>query len=277
MRPTFILLAPLLIAAHPAAAQPAVHGDHAPAPAASTPIRIGETVRGELAPGDGTGRGRSYTDTYTYQGREGEMLVITLSSDAFDTGVHFGRVNRRACISMNSDDDSGEGTNSRLVVSLDQDGEYHVHVGSAVAGGQGAYTLRVERGTPELYTADTVNTRADLTRGSTVVGRLDRVDRRLEDGSLYEDWTYRGEAGETVRLHMRSPDFDAYLALGRMVNGAWEELAHNDDGAEGTDSDLAVTLPADGEYVIRANAFSPGSSGRYTLVVDRGPMIPTHP
>ncbi|HST61779.1 MAG TPA: hypothetical protein VLK84_23970 [Longimicrobium sp.] len=275
MRPIILLLATLLIAAvhpasvHPAAAQPAVHRDDEHAPLASTPIVLGETVHGELAPGDDRGYGRSYADTYSYPGREGETLVITLSSDAFDTSVYFGRVNRRTCISVDRDDDSGEGTNSRLVVTLEQDGEYHVHVGSPVAGGRGAYTLRLERGTPELGSVDTVSTRADLARGSTVVGRLDRVDRRLEDGSLYEDWTYRGEAGETVRLHMRSPDFDAYLAFGRMVNGAWEELAHNDDGAEGTGSDLTVTLPADGEYVIRANAFSSGSSGRYTLVVDR--------
>jgi hypothetical protein len=246
-----------------------VHEGHEPHEPASIPIGAGETVRGELAPGDGRSRGRSVSDTYSYQGRAGETLLVTLTSDAFDTSVYFGRVNLRVCISMSGDDDSGEGTNSRLVVRLSDDGEHHVHVASAAQGGLGAYTLRVERVGAELDGVDTVNTRSDLSRGATVVSRLDAADPRLEDGSFYEEWTYRGEAGETVTLHMRSRDFDTYLSVGRRVNGMWKELGHNDDGEAGTDSDLIVTLPADGEYVVRANAFGAGGSGRYSVVVDR--------
>ncbi|HYW12529.1 MAG TPA: hypothetical protein VE871_11230 [Longimicrobium sp.] len=243
-----------------------IHESHEPA---STPIGAGETVQGELAPGDGRVRGRSFSDTYSYQGRAGETLLVTLTSDAFDTSVYFGRVNLRVCRSMDGDDDSGEGTNSRLVVRLNEDGEHHVHVASPVQGGLGAYTLRVERVGAELDGVDTVNTQSDLSRGSTVVSRLDGADPRLEDGSFYEEWTYRGEAGETLTLHMRSRDFDTYLSVGRIINGVWKELGHNDDGEAGTDSDLTVTLPADGEYVVRANVFGAGGSGRYSVVVDR--------
>lgn len=258
MRPIILFFASALATvAHPAAAQDT--------------IQPGETVRGELARGDVKDHGRSYSDTYTYQGRAGETLVITVASDAFDAVINFGRVERGTCLALDSDDDGGEGTNSRLIVTLREDGEHHVHVGSSEPGGRGAYTLRVERATGPVAAleAEAEDSRWPIEAGRTIEGRLDDADPRAGDESIYEAWTYMGGVGQTVAIRMQSSDFDTYLVVGRMVYGEWREMETNDDGPDGTDSELMLTLPRDGEYVVRAGAFAAGRAGRYTLRIDR--------
>lgn len=246
----------------------------APPPIHSVPIALGETVEGELVRGDDKHHGRSYSDTYSYQGRAGETIVITLSSPDFDAQINFGKVNLGECLELDSDDDGGEGTDSRLAMTLQEDGEYHVHVGSSQAGQRGRYTLRVERGTPETVVIDQAQSPVTavpvpIRAGQAMEGRLDAADPRADDDSFYEPWVYMGGVGESITIRMSSGEFDTYISFGRVRNGTWEELANNDDGPDGTDSELTVTLPENGEFVIRANAFREGESGRYTLRVDR--------
>lgn len=237
-----------------------------PPPIVSVPISLGARVEGELARGDGKDHGQGYSDTYSYQGRAGETLVITLASADFDALLNFGRVNQGECMELNSDDDGGGGTNSRLVVTLHEDGEYHIHVGAGEAGGRGTYALQVEAGTAPVEPEEA---EWPITAGQTIEGRLDDGDPRADDGSLFESWTYMGGVGDTVTVRMESDEFDTYLVFGRVRGGVWEELQTNDDGPDGTDSELTITLPENGEYVIRANAFTAGRMGRYTLRIDR--------
>jgi hypothetical protein len=114
------------------------------APAAPGVVQAGETVQGRLGPGDELQRG-GYTDTYFYNGRAGETVVVTLRSADFDTVVAMGVPNHRGCRPIDSDDDGAGGTDSRLTFTLNQDGPYHIHVRTARTAGAGAYTLTVER------------------------------------------------------------------------------------------------------------------------------------
>ena len=98
-------------------------------------------------------------------------------------------------------------------------------------------------------------------------GQLQRGDRVLEqDGSLYDLYTFRGRAGQTVTVGMASDDFDTFLQVGRMDGGSFTLLESNDD-ARGTNSALQVTLPVNGEYAIRANSLEEGETGAYVLLV----------
>lgn len=109
-------------------------------------VLAGDTVQGRLEPGDETyGGGHAFTDTYVYNGRAGETVVVTVRSDDFDTEVAMGRPTHTGCRPMDSDDDGGGGTDSRLELTLRQDGPYHIHVRTARVDGQGAYTLAVAR------------------------------------------------------------------------------------------------------------------------------------
>lgn len=107
-------------------------------------VQAGETVRGRLEPGDELQRG-GYTDTYFYHGRAGETVVVTLRSADFDALVAMGVPNHRGCRPIDSDDDGAGGTDSRLVLTLRNDGPHHIHVRTSRADGAGAYTLTVER------------------------------------------------------------------------------------------------------------------------------------
>jgi hypothetical protein len=247
------------------------HEEGTPA-VAGTPIALG-TVSGELARGD-VKMGHSYVDTWTYQGHAGEVITITVHSDAFDTLLEVGAYDGGECSGMDANDDSGGGTDSRLTLRLPEDGAYHLHVSAAQDGGAGAYTVTVEP------VADVPAVPSAVEVGATMEGFLSDDDARdAESGGLYDLWTFRGQAGETVRITMQSPEFDTYVHFGRTVNGRWEALDANDDadadgdgdgdGAEGTDSELVVTLAESGEYHVRASSFMGRGTGPYTLRVER--------
>jgi hypothetical protein len=90
----------------------------------------------------------------------------------------------------------------------------------------------------------------------------------LDDDSYYEYWIYQGKAGERLTIRMRA-EFDTFVGIGQLDRGEFAEMDSNDDGPDGTDSELIVTLPADGAYAIRATSVEPGKMGAYELSVAR--------
>ena len=109
-------------------------------------IRPGQTVEGELDAGDPEARDGSYFELWTYRGRAGERIVVTLRSDDFDAFLGWGRLEGSEWTAIDTDDDSGGGTDSRLEVTLDATGVYHIRANSLFEGETGRYTLTVERG-----------------------------------------------------------------------------------------------------------------------------------
>jgi hypothetical protein len=102
-----------------------------------------------------------------------------------------------------------------------------------------------------------------LAPGQAREGTLDAADVMLGDSSHVELWYFEGKKGQRARLMQRSGDFDTYLHLGR--HGGDAALADNDDGPDGTDSEIAITLPEDGVYVVIANAYSSADLGGYRV------------
>lgn len=255
--------------------------EHAHAPAQSgTPIGLDEAAEGELSRGD-TKHGISYADTYTYQGRAGETISILLRSADFDALVTVGAFEGGECTEMDADDDGGGGTDSRLVLTLPDDGAYHIHVGSAGPGETGRYTLLVERGTladaagggldgADFLTDSVIVTGDPIQLGQSITGWLRDGDlRTLDSRAFYDLYAYRARAGETVTIELISDEFDAEVHVGRWVNGVWEELGRDDDGGEGTNSLLTITFPESGEYEILAKSLYAGGTGQYHLSVAR--------
>lgn len=102
-----------------------------------------------------------------------------------------------------------------------------------------------------------------LAPGQSREGTLDAADAMLGDSSRVELWYFEGKKGQRARVMQSSGDFDTYLHLGR--HGSDEALADNDDAEGGTDSEIAITLPDDGVYVIIANAYSGEDLGGYRI------------
>ena len=233
--------------------------------ATARPIRVGQTVNGSLESSDAQLDDDSYYDLWTYSGKKGDRVQITMRSERFDTYLAVGRMQGDSLAVLKSDDDGADSTNSRVTLTVPEDGEYTIRTNSLSGEATGAYTLAVAAA-PATVPAVPRAIRA----GQTVSGALEESDPVMEDESHYDLWTFSGKRGDRVRITMRSSAFDTYLAVGRMVDGALDVSETDDDGGGDTDSQLEITLPADGVYVIRANSLSENVTGAYTLTLEVG-------
>jgi hypothetical protein len=241
------------------------------APEATTgaprPLRPGESVSGALAATDAVDEtDGSFYDSYLLRLRRGQRLRFEMRSDAFDTFLAFGPADSTWEATATDDDGLGEGTNSRLLVTVPEDGDYVLRANSVGQAATGAYTLSASE-----RAAAAVPVARSLAAAQEVAGSLEETDPETPEGALYDLYSYRGRAGERLVLRLASERFDTFLAIGRQSAEGFQEIASNDDAEEGTDSVLAVTLPADGEYLVRAQALAPGGQGPYRLRLDPAP------
>ncbi|NER79887.1 MAG: hypothetical protein F6K42_09945 [Leptolyngbya sp. SIO1D8] len=96
-------------------------------------------------------------------------------------------------------------------------------------------------------------------------GRLEPGDQIAPDGSLFDRYSFEGQAGQSVTITVTSEDFDTYLLL---LDNTESVLAQNDDtGFNSTNSALSITLPADGTYQVVVNSFWSDGQGNYSLTI----------
>lgn len=224
-------------------------------------VAAGQTVAGRLDTTDNQASDESYYDLWFYDGTPGERLLITLTSSDFDTYLEWGAESGGGFETVDSDDDSGGGTNSQLEVTIDQGGRYVILANSWVGGATGAYTLSVESlsgatGFPSVGLGQTINS------------RLDSADPRRSDDTYYEVYIHQGQPGQQVMVTMRSADFDTYLQAGRILGDNFEPDASDDDSGGGTDSQVMVAIPNSGTLAILANALTSSGQGAFTLSVE---------
>ncbi|HST61270.1 MAG TPA: hypothetical protein VLK84_21380, partial [Longimicrobium sp.] len=258
----------------------------APAPSSGGTIRAGETVTGELTSSDSRLDDGSFADLYTYRGTPGERITITLMSDAFDAFLGGGPT----AASVDSDDDGAGGTNARLQATVGSTGQYVIRVNTLSAGETGRYTLSVQAGgnapgprptpapgprpnpapspAPAPSSGGRTGNGGAIRAGETVSGTLASSDTRLDDGSFFDLYTYRGTPGERITVTMSSSAFDAYLSGGTIRGGTITPEASNDDGGGGTNARMEAVVGAGGEFGIRANSIAANSTGAYTLRVE---------
>ncbi|WGM31611.1 PPC domain-containing protein [Brevundimonas sp. NIBR11] len=242
----------------------------APPPLVARPVVFGDTVEGRLEASDGGNAFGQRADAYSFTGTEGQRIVATMSSDAFDTYLELfsEEDGGNGRYSLDSDDDgAGEGTNSRLTYTLPSDGQYTIEA-RAFGGGDegGAYTFTFEEAPP-------LPAPIALSFGQTVQGEIVDADPRDDENRGFDAYSFTGVAGNRVQLIMRSGDFDTYLQIGS-PEGDFYAMASDDDGlGEGTDSRLNYIVPSDGELIVRASPLSADAKGLYSLeLIDRGPQ-----
>ena len=106
-----------------------------------------------------------------------------------------------------------------------------------------------------------------IASGQTVSGRLASGDFVMQDGSFADSYVYQGRAGEQITVSLRSRDFDSWLIVDDPT-GPMRET--DDDGGGNLDSELTVTLPRTGTYLIVANSVAPGATGAYSMTLRSG-------
>ncbi|NER33804.1 MAG: tetratricopeptide repeat protein [Oscillatoria sp. SIO1A7] len=95
-------------------------------------------------------------------------------------------------------------------------------------------------------------------------GSLSPGDRTLDDGKLYDSYSFQGRAGQTVTISVESDEFDTYLTL---LDADGEKIAENDDSAGNNNSAIVATLPEDGSYEVIVNSYNANGRGKYALEV----------
>ncbi len=271
----------------PSAPAPAVSrpAPSAPAPA-SRPvarrggaIRVGETVAGEFSQGTPTLTDSTRFDAWTFTGRRGDRVQITMRSSAFDPYLILARNVNGSEQNVRQDDDGGGGTDSRIAIELPADGEYTIVANAVRKEALGAYTLtletvqRVQVAFREVVAQGAQYPTTQI--GATVTGRLTENSALLTDGSSFDAYTFEGRAGESIEISMESTDFDAFLALGFI--GSDSVVARDDDSGNNSDALIVARLPRTGRYVVLANSYGRDAAGAYTLGIRRGlPTVATN-
>ena len=112
-----------------------------PALAAETMV-VGKTVEGRLEAGDRPSDAGGRSRDYTIRLQEGQLLAITAKSGDFDTMVILFKPGGDKL--GENDDREGGGTDSLLVVSAPEAGDYTLRINSLPVGEGhvGAYSLR---------------------------------------------------------------------------------------------------------------------------------------
>ena len=132
-------------------------------------------------------------------------------------------------------------------------GTYLITAYDDVGDNTGDYTLFVQR--PN----NPANTTA-LTYGEQVLGNI-------TNGAMLDTYTFSGTSGDQILIQMNNAAFVSQLRL-YAPNGTLLQQA-----AEGLFSDINVTLPASGTYVLMASDVNGWSTGAYTLNL----LIPGYP
>ncbi len=93
-------------------------------------------------------------------------------------------------------------------------------------------------------------------------GALEAGDEQLAEGEYFDEYTFDAEAGQTVIVDVRSPDFDTYLIL-ETPDGDEEQ---NDDWGDDTmHSHIEMVAPVTGTYSVLVTSFVAEEIGTYTL------------
>jgi hypothetical protein len=229
--------------------------------AAQTPIGAGQTVTGTLEEGDRQMEDGALYDAYVIRGRPGETLLVRMTSEDFDTYLHWGSDGGGDWTEEDGNDDFGDGTDSRLVVHLTDEGEYELRAAGFDEDEQGAYELRV--------TAMGQPSTGRITVGQTIRAELDESDYEGPDG-LEDHYVIRGAPGAQVTVFAQSDDFDTYLEFGSWRDGQLDVSEEDDDGGQGTNSEMLAEFGDEGVYHVVVRSFDGEETGAYTLRVAEG-------
>jgi Caspase domain len=209
---------------------------------------------GRLAAGDTTLRSGEYRDSYTFQGRQGQMVTVDLRSAAFDPYLI---VIDPSGKQRDNDDHEGDSHRSLVSYELPEDGTYRVWATSYKSGETGAYDLRIQVGSAVAAEV--------AARPRVENGRLAAGDDTLRTGEYVDSYTLEGRPGQHVTVDVASNDFDTYL----MVNPPRGERLWNDDVEDRPrHSVIEADLTEAGQYRVAVTSYKRGETGLYELRID---------
>ncbi|MBL8536109.1 MAG: caspase family protein [Hyphomonadaceae bacterium] len=110
---------------------------------AAETFAAGQTMNGALQQGDETLQSGEFVDTYRFQGRQGERVVIDMSSAQVDPYLI---LVAPSGAQEDNDDRSQSDRNARIETTLAETGEYRIGATSYQPGESGAYVVTLQQG-----------------------------------------------------------------------------------------------------------------------------------
>jgi hypothetical protein len=238
--------------------------DIAPTAMASGSLGLGDCTIADLGIDDP--EDTSFVDLYRVTLPTDGYLTVRMDTAAFDTFLYLTDPALTSIVAI--DDDGGSGINSRISLVGLEAGSYLILANSFDVEESGPYTLTTQfglTGNPECLV------HSDLPPTAIADGSLSVTDCTLTQlgvdvvGRFADQYHVTLATRGQLSIRLESPAFDAFLWL--FDPTLTNLLASDDDGTGTTDSLISSPeLPA-GTYVILANSFAPGETGRYTLTV----------
>lgn len=110
-------------------------------PEPAEPIRLGASVDGRLAEGDGQRGEGPFFDNYRFAARRGQRVRIELSAGKVDTVLSLRHPDGTLDVNDDTESEGRTSTNSRIDTVLPEDGEYVITASSYRPGETGEYRL----------------------------------------------------------------------------------------------------------------------------------------
>ncbi len=229
-------------------------------------LASGVPINGSLSTGDERFTDQTLFDRYFYRGQSGESLTIDLTSESVDAYMEIRGANGTA---IAIDDDSGEGLNARISVTLPATGTFEVIAGSATPG-TGAYQLRLTSslGTPAPTQPQPQPSGPQaIAAGQRATGSISATDPVF--GDMHVDlYTFDAQAGEAYTFSTDAA-FDAMLYIGTLSASSFQPAAADDDSGEGLNSLVVFEPTTSGRYTVLMTSVG-GATGTYALTMARG-------
>jgi hypothetical protein len=218
------------------------------------PIAYGEAYEGRL-------RSSETQHWYVFEGRRGDRVTISVTSDDTDVVVQLG--NEQLDVIAENDDISRNNLNALIEdVELPADGTYYILVR---AYDRGNYTLSLEGRSGSGGGGSSGGSSSASNTDLTPIAYGDRVQGQAIDLETPALFTFSGRAGDTLFISVTSDAIDPYVVLADM-NG--DTIAENDDIEKNNlNSYIEATLPATGDYLIGVFGYS---AGPFTLELGQG-------
>lgn len=199
---------------------------------------------------DGTVNPSGDRDDYYFEGSAGQAITLRMDKRESNLDSYVELYNPDGSL-LGQDDDSGGSYNSRLAITLRQNGRHKI-IARGYGSSTGGYRLSLARES----TADADDNRW-IAFGNTLQGAISPNNDR--------DWYYfSATSARVVSIRMTKIDsgLDSYIEL---YDDSGSKIGENDDGGGDLNSWLVKTLPRAGVYRILARSYNLSSSGRYNL------------
>lgn len=203
-----------------------------------------QEIRGVLSNGDPLRDDANHYDVHEVKVNSPTLLRVRLNSDDFDSYLI---VKTPDGLELTNDD--YQGSNSYIEVIAEAPGTYSIWASSFIQGGEGAYTLLIDKST---------NVNVDRTEG-----RLDPRDAQLPKGEYVDvhERTISTTKNFTVRLVCYG--FDGFL----VVTTPSGVVHRNDDADDLRTSRVTDLVPEAGEWTIHVTTSMASEMGAYDLEI----------